>query len=102
MKQGMDDYTGGDTWEKQDLVRLTPANYPTGGGILWHGKIYCGNVYHGLGTSNQFSDEELISWIKKCNSQSGICTLDWPFDPSTGLIKDFGIKQMINIGKAVK
>jgi hypothetical protein len=99
---GIDNYTGGDTWSKQDLVKLTPKNTPADKGILWHGKIYCGNVYHGMGNSNQFSDQELITWIKTCNSQGGICTLDWPFDPKTGLIKDFGIRQMINIGNAIK
>jgi hypothetical protein len=30
---------------------------------LWHGKIYCGDVYHGQGDANQFSDQELIDWI---------------------------------------
>ena len=102
LKSGLDDYTGGDTWSKQDLTQLIPKNYPAGGGILWHGKIYCGNVYHGQGDANQFSDQELIDWINTCNRQGGVCTLDWPFDPKTGLIKDFGIKQMINIGNAVK
>ena len=100
--KGMDDYTGGDTWTKQDLKRLTPKILPPQDGILWHGKIYCGNFYHGMGDANQFMDQELIDWIKTCNSQGGVCTLDWPFDPKTGLIKDFGIKQMIKIGNAVK
>lgn len=99
---GIDDYTGGDTWTKQDLIKLIPKNYPAQGGILWHGKIYCGNVYHGQGDANQFTDKELIDWIKTCNDQGGVCTLDWPINPSNGLIPDFGIKQMINIGKAVK
>jgi len=102
VKSGIDDYTAGDTWSKQDLTQLIPKNYPAGGGILWHGKIYCGNVYHGQGDANQFSDQELIDWINTCNSQGGVCTLDWPFDPKTGLIKDFGIKQMIKIENAVK
>ena len=99
---GIDDYTAGDTWSKQDLKRLTPEILPPADGILWHGKIYCGNVYHGQGDANQFTDQELIDWIKTCNSQGGVCTLDWPFDPRTGLIKDFGMKQMINIKNAVK
>jgi hypothetical protein len=99
---GIDDYTGGDTWSKQDLTKLIPNNYPVKGGILWHGKIYCGNVYHGMGNANQFSDVELITWIRTCNSQGGVCTLDWPFDPNTGLIKDFGFKQMLSIRKALK
>jgi hypothetical protein len=47
VKPGIDDYTAGDTWSKQDLNRLTPEMLPPGNGILWHGKIYCGNVYHG-------------------------------------------------------
>ena len=100
--QGIDDYTGGDTWTKQDLAKLIPANYPAKGNILWHGKIYCGNVYHGQGDSNQFTDKELVDWIKTCNTQGGVCTLDWPINPSNGLIKDFGFKQMLNIRKAVK
>jgi hypothetical protein len=102
VKPGIDNYTAGDTWSKQDLSRLTPEMLPPGNGILWHGKIYCGNVYHGQGDANQFTDEELIDWIKTCNSQGGVCTLDWPFDPNTGLIKDFGMKQMINIRNGVK
>lgn len=100
--KGIDDYTGGDTWTKQDLKRLTPGNLPPKNGILWHGKIYCGNFYHGMGDDNQFTDQELIDWIRTCNNQGGVCTLDWPFDPNTGLIKEFGLKQMINIRKAVK
>ena len=99
---GIDDYMGGDTWTKQDLTRLVPKNLPSQNGILWHSKIYCGNVYHGLGDANQYTDQELINWIKTCNNQGGVCTLDWPFDPKTGLIKDFGLKQMIKIGNAIK
>ena len=99
---GIDDFTGGDTWSKQDLSKLIPQNFPVKGDILWHCKIYCGNVYHGQGDANQFSDKQLIDWINICNRQGGVCTLDWPFDPKTGLIKDFGLKQMINIRYAVK
>lgn len=99
---GIDNYTAGDTWSKQDLVKLTPEKLPAENGILWHGKIYCGNVYHGQGDSNQFTDQELIDWIKTCNNQGGVCTLDWPFDPKTGLIKDFGMKQMMSIREAIK
>jgi len=102
VRKGIDDYTGGDTWSKQDLGRLTPQNRPAQAGILWHGKIYCGNVYHGQGTANQFSDRELIDWIKTCNRQGGVCTLDWPLDPKTGLIKDFGFAQLKAIARAVK
>jgi len=102
VKAGIDDYTAGDTWTKQNLKRLTPKLLPPQGGILWHGKIYCGNVYHGQGDANQFTNHELIQWIKTCNRQGGVCTLDWPFDPRTGLIKEFGRKQMIQIRDAVK
>jgi hypothetical protein len=102
VNSGIDDYTAGDTWSKQDLNLLTPKTLPSQDGILWHGKIYCGNVYHGQGDANQFTDQELIDWIKACNSQGGVCTLDWPFNPKTGLIKDFGMKQMINISNAIK
>jgi hypothetical protein len=102
IRKGMDDYTGGDTWSKQDLKRLTPARLPAQDGILWHGKIYCGNVYHGLGDANQFADEELIEWIKTCNSQGGVCTLDWPFEAQTGLLKPFAFAQLERVAKAVK
>lgn len=102
VKHGIDDYTAGDTWTKQNLKRLTPNVLPPQGGILWHGKIYCGNVYHGQGDANQFMSQELIEWIRTCNRQGGVCTLDWPFDPKTGLIKEFGTKQMIEIRDAVK
>jgi len=100
--KGIDSFTGGDTWSRQDLKRLTPRQLPAQGGLLWHGKIYCGNVYHGLGDANQFTDEELIDWINTCNGQGGVCTLDWPFDPKTGLLKDFGMAQLKRIANAVK
>ena len=100
--KGIDDYTGGDTWSKQDLSRLTPKNLPAQEGIVWHGKIYCGNVYHGQGDANQFSDRQLIDWINACNRQGGVCTLDWPLDPKTGLIKDFGFAQLKSISRALK
>jgi hypothetical protein len=102
IRPGVDNYTGGDTWNKQDLTRLTPQRMPAKGGILWHGKIYCGNVYHGQGTSNQFEDQELIDWINTCNRQGGVCTLDWPFDPGSGLLRDFGFAQLKRIAKGVK
>jgi hypothetical protein len=54
------------------------------------------------GDDNQFSDQELIDWIKTCNNQGGVCTLDWPFDPQTGLLKDFGLAQLKRIARAVK
>ena len=100
--KGIDDYTGGDTWSKQDLKQLAPQLLPPQEGILWHGKISCGNVYYGQGDDNQFSDQELINWINTCNRQGGVCTLDWPFDPKTGLLKDFGIAQLKRIAHAVK
>lgn len=99
---GVDDYTGGDTWTKQDLTQLTPALRPATDGILWHGKIFCGNVYHGHGDANHFPDEQLVEWIKTCNAQGGVCTLDWPFDPRTGLLKDFGFAQLKRIRQAIK
>ncbi len=102
IRRGVDDFTGGDTWSKQDLVRLVPKRLPAENGILWHGKIYCGNVYHGQGDANQFSDQQLVDWVNTCNDQGGICTLDWPFDPKTGLIRDFGIQQLKAISRAVK
>ena len=102
IRKEIDDYTGGDTWIKQDLLRLVPKRLPAQDGILWHGKIYCGNVYHGQGDANQFTDQELIDWIIACHSQGGVCTLDWPFDPKTGLIKDFGMKQLKVIARVVK
>jgi hypothetical protein len=102
INKDIDDFTGGDTWTKQDLKKLTPDLQPPKDNILWHGKIYCGNIYHGMGNSNQFTDQELIDWIDTCNKQGGVCTLDWPFDPKTGLIKDFGKRQMINIRNKIK
>jgi hypothetical protein len=75
---------------------------PTQEGLFWHSKIYCGNVYHGQGDANQFSDQELIDWINTCNRQGGVCTLDWPFNPNTGLLKDFGFAQLRRIAQAVK
>ncbi|MBL7190024.1 MAG: alpha-L-fucosidase [Phycisphaerae bacterium] len=100
--RGVDDFTSGDSYTKQDLTQMTPKNMPAQEGILWHGKIYCGNVYHGQGDANQYSDQELIDWINTCNSQGGVCTLDWPFDPKTGLIKELGMRQMIAIRNGVK
>lgn len=102
MCKGVDDFTSGDSYKKQDLTRLTPENMPAQEGLFWHGKIYCGNVYHGQGDANQFSDQELIDWINTCNRQGGVCTLDWPFDPETGLLKDFGMAQLKRIAQAVK
>jgi hypothetical protein len=100
--RGIDDFTGGDTWSKQDLKRLTPTRLPPQDGILWHGKIYCGNVYHGMGDANQFTDQELIDWINQCNRDGGVCTLDWPFEPKTGLLKDFGLAQLKRVARVVK
>ena len=102
IRPGIDDYTGGDTWSKMDLTQLTPTKKPAQSGILWHGKIYCGNVYHGMGTTNQYTDQYLIDWINTCNRQGGIVTLDWPFDPKTGLLKDFGLAQLKKIAQALK
>jgi len=102
VRRGIDNFTGGDTWSKQELKKLTPEKWPAQGGLLWHGKIYCGNIYHGLGDANQFSDEELVEWINTCNRQGGVCTLDWPFDPRTGLLKEFGLAQLKKIASAVK
>lgn len=100
--EGIDNYTGGDTWSKEDLNRLTPKQLPPQGGILWHSKIYCGNVYHGMGNANQFTDQELIDWISTCNQQGGVCTVDWPIDPQTGLLKEFGCEQLKRIARAIK
>jgi len=100
--KGIDDYSAGDTWSKQDLGRLTPKHLPAQGGILWHGKIYCGNIYHGQGDGNQFNDQELADWIKTCNRLGGVCTLDWPLDPKTGLIKNFGFAQLKRVARVVR
>ena len=100
--KGVDNYTAGDTWSKEDLQRLTPDKVPVQDGILWHGKIYCGNVYHGMGDANQFVDSELINWINTCNEERGVCTLDWPFDPRTGLLKQFGFEQLRRVAQAVQ
>ncbi len=100
--QGVDDFTGGDTWSRQDLKRLIPTKLPPREGILWHGKIYCGNLYHGQGDTSQFTDQELIDWVKTCNRQGGVCTLDWPFEPQTGLLKDFGIAQLKRVARGLQ
>jgi hypothetical protein len=102
IRRGVDNFAAGDTWSRQDLKRLTPVNLPAQDGVLWHGKIYCGNVYHGQGDANQFTDYELIDWVKTCNNQGGVCTLDWPFEPRTGLLKDFGFAQLKRVAAAVK
>lgn len=102
LQQGIDGFTAGDTWAKVDLTNFTPEKKPAQNGILWHGKIYCGNVYHGMGTTNLYSDEHLIDWIQTCNRQGGVVTLDWPFDPKTGLLKDFGLAQLTRIASALK
>jgi hypothetical protein len=102
IRNGVDDFTGGDTWTKQDLAKLTPKIKPAQEGILWHGKIYCGNVYHGQGESNQFTDEELVTWIKTCRAQGGVCTLDWPVEPKTGRLKDFGFEQLKRVSDTVR
>jgi hypothetical protein len=99
---GIDDYTGGDHFFKIDFDRITPTRQPAPEGILWHAKIFCGDVYHGQGTKNRFTDDQLIDWIETCNRQGGVCTLDWPFDPKTGLLKDFGFQQLKRIARAVK
>jgi hypothetical protein len=100
--EGTDDYTAGDTWSKQDLSRLTPRRLPAQRGLLWHGKIFCGDVYHGQGDANQFTDRELIDWVRTCNRQGGVCTFDWPLDPRTGRIKDFGFEQLKRVARGVK
>lgn len=102
LRPGVDDFTAGDTWSKQDLTRLTPKQKPAPSGILWHGKIYCGDVYHGQGDANQFADQQLVTWINTCRAEGGVCTLDWPFDPRTGLIKDFGFAQMKRVAADIK
>jgi hypothetical protein len=102
IRRGVDNFTGGDTWSKQDLKRLTPTRLPAKGGILWHGKIYCGNVYHGQGDANQFEDRELIDWVRTCNREGGVCTLDWPFEPKTGLLKEFGFEQLKRVAAGVR
>ena len=45
---------------------------------------------------------ELIRWITTCNAEGGVCTLDWPFDPKTGLLKDFGVAQLKRVSEAVR
>jgi len=68
----------------------------------YRGRCVSGNVHHGLGQDNQFSDQELIDWINTCNSQGGVSTLDWPFDPRTSLLKQFGIAQLKEVVRALK
>ena len=99
---GVDDYTAGDTWSKQDLTALTPQTQPAADGIFWEGKIYCGNIYYGQGTSNQYTDQYLINWVTTCNRQGGVVCMDWPFDSNTGLIKGFGMTQLTNVAGTLK
>jgi len=64
--------------------------------------LFCLDDHYGMGSSNQFSDQELTDWGNTCNTQGGVCTLDWPFDPKTGLLKDFGLAQLKRLVQAVK
>ncbi|HEV3026288.1 MAG TPA: malectin, partial [Planctomycetota bacterium] len=98
---GVQDFAGGDSWSKMDLTQYTPTTYPGDSRILWHGKMYCGNIYHGQGTDNQYTDQELIDWLNTCNNEGGICTMDWPIDPPTGRLKDFGAAQLDRVASAV-
>jgi hypothetical protein len=98
---GVQDFAGGDSWSKMDLTKYTPNTFPGDSRILWHGKMYCGNIYHGQGTDNQFTDQQLIDWLNTCNNQGGVCTMDWPIDPPTGRLKDFGAAQLDRVASAV-
>jgi len=98
---GVQDFAGGDSWSKMDLTQYTPSTYPGDSRILWHGKMYCGNIYHGQGTANQYTDQQLVDWLNTCNSEGGVCTMDWPIDPPTGLLKDFGAAQLNRVASTV-
>ena len=41
------------------------------------------------------------AWSNTCNREGGVCTLDWPFDPKTGLLKDFDFEQLKRVARAV-
>jgi len=56
----------------------------------------------GWETRREMNNAALIDWIKTCNTQAGVCTLDYPIDPKTGLLKDFGLTQLKRIAEAVK
>lgn len=98
---GVQDFAGGDSWSKLDLTGFTPNTLPGDSRILWHGKMYCGNIYHGQGTDNQYADQDLIDWLNTCNSQGGVCTMDWPIDPPSGRLKDFGAAQLSRVASAI-
>jgi hypothetical protein len=98
---GVQDFAGGDTWSKLDLTQFMPKTLPGDSRILWDGKMYCGNIYHGQGTANQYTDQELITWLNTCGSQGGVCTMDWPMIPQSGLLKDFGAAQLDRVAAAV-
>jgi len=101
------DYTAGDVYYTAGnpggggLGPFSPEKTPAEGGILWNAKPFLGNIYYGLGTGLSYSDQTVIDWLKTINSQGGVATLDYPFHPETGLIKDFAMEQLINIAKAI-
>jgi hypothetical protein len=99
---GIEDYAPGDTYTHLVLPNYTPNTLPGAPGQQWHLKMFCGNVYHGLGDSNYYSDADLINWVTTVNSQGGVATMDWPFIPQTGLLKDFGIAQLQRVGQGIR
>jgi hypothetical protein len=56
-----EDFTGADTWRKQDLQRLIPP----------------------------FTYQELIDWISTCNAEGGVCTSARAGSGATGQIPSF-------------
>ncbi len=59
--------------------------------------MFCGDYYHGLGTRNYYADSDLIDWVNTVNDQGGVVTMDWPFIPETGNLKDFGAAIMVRL-----
>lgn len=102
------DYTAGDVYynagnkKHGGLSPFTPEKVLAEGGILWHAKPFIGNVYYGIGTDLSYSNETVIDWLRTIIGQGGVATLDYPFDPETGLIKDFGMDQLKAIEGEIK
>ncbi len=103
------DYTAGDAYFKSagnikggGLSPFTPEKIPAEGGILWNAKPFIGNIYYGLGTGLSYTDQIIIDWLKTIISQGGVATLDYPFWPENGLLKNFAIDQLIEIARVVK
>lgn len=102
------DYTAGDVYyepgnpEGGGLTVFTPEKTPPDGIVLWNAKPFIGNIYYGLGDGLSYDDNTVVGWMKTITEQGGVATLDYPFHPETGLIKDFAMDQLIKIKEELK